>query len=166
MHWRYALHPAKPLLVLLLPLQLLPPPPPPPLLLLLLLMFRRCRQLCDSCPIVLTGLPHLWPATAARCLPWVDPLDSKLLGEGFISWWPTGNKSSIIRTRKFVRAVVLATQLTIFWAFLPIVLLWAIHMGNTDRAFSAREALPIRATHGEHLFSCRPHMETSVRSCG
>ena len=89
-----------------------------------------------------------WFATAARCHPWVDPLDNKLLDQGFISWWPTGNKSPIIRTRKFVRAVVLATQLTIFWSFLPVMLLWAIHMGNTDRAFSASKALPIRAVDG------------------
>lgn len=84
---------------------------------------------------------HLWFFATARCPPWVDPIDSKLLDDGFISWWATGNKSPIIRSRVIARAPVLATQLMFFWAFPPIILLWIIHMADTTGAFAACQTL-------------------------
>lgn len=64
----------------------------------------------------------------------MDPLDSKLLDEGFLSYWATGNKSPLIRGRMIVRAPVLATQLMFVWTLPPIMLLWIIHMADTQGA--------------------------------
>ena len=71
-------------------------------------------------------------------------MDSKLLDQGFLRWWATGNKSPLLRSRMIARAPVLATQLMIFWSFPPIILLWIIHMADTQGALApeySRDAL-------------------------
>ena len=69
-------------------------------------------------------------------------MDSKLLNQGFIRWWATGNKSPILRSRMIARAPVLATQLMIFWSFPPIILLWIIHMADTQGALAPKTHCP------------------------
>lgn len=84
----------------------------------------------------------------------MDPIDSKLLDQGFLSYWATGNKSPVMRSRMIARAPVLATQLMFFWGFPPIILLWIIHMGDTQGAFASCQA----------LLRCAVRMKDSV--CG
>ena len=74
----------------------------------------------------------------------MEPLDSKLLDEGFIRHWATGNKHEVVRSRMIARAPLLAFQLMAFWTLPPLLLLWVVHMadkqGNPQPASSRHAA--------------------------
>ena len=60
------------------------------------------------------------------------------------------------------RAPVLATQLMIFWSFPPIILLWIIHMADTQGALALRRT--VRMMYKYAGGPVAPHAQLNARA--